>query len=198
MSNRLLRLPVAFLIVAVITVFGLRAVADPTPARAPGPVVVVDLFRVLEEAQPFVAERESIRRWIDEQKRTNLTVKKDEIAAKEAELEMFQAGTEPYRKRRNEAEFAKLVFQQEFEHLEEIRLQRILTAQRAAYRKAREAIGEVAARHGARAALQLRSHELTGRDEQQLASEMFVRDVLWHDGSLDITTDVIRILDAPR
>lgn len=197
MTNRL-RLPAAVLVLGALLVLGLRASGGSTSARAPGPVLVVDLLRVLEEAKPFADRREAIRSWIEEQKRTNLGVKKEAIAGKEAELELYEAGSDPHRKLNNEIEFAKLAWQQEFEHLESIRVRRILDAQREAYARAREAVGEVAARRGADAVLQLRPHDLQGRDEQEVSSEIFLRDVLWHDASLDITSEVIRILDAPR
>ncbi|MFG0318578.1 MAG: hypothetical protein ACF8XB_14985 [Planctomycetota bacterium JB042] len=193
-----LRLAAAVIAVAALASLGIQASGRPAAPLASGPIVVVDLARVLQDARPFVDEREGIRRWIEEQKRTNLGVKNDAIEAKEAELELYEPGSEPYRKLRNEIEFAKLGFQQEFQFLESVRVRRIVEAQRRAYDRAREAIGEVASRHGARAALQLRPHELAAQDEKGVSSEIFLRDVLWHDASLDITPEVIRILDAPR
>ncbi len=193
-----LRLSAALIAVAALALLGFRASGEPAAPPAAGPVVVVDLARVLQDARPFVDEREEIRRWIEEQKRSNLGVKSDAIEAKEAELELYEPGSEPHRKLRNEIEFAKLGFQQEFQFLETLRVRRIVEAQRRAYARARRAIGEVASRHGARAAFQLRPHELAGQDEQAISSEIFLRDVLWHDASLDITSEVIRILDAPR
>ena len=191
--------PIVLIVVVLLVSLGLQGLASPPPpAAAPGPVAVVDLFRILEKAKPFDEDREEIRRWIDDQKRTNLTVKKDAISTKEAELELFDAGSAEGRKLRNQIDFAKLAFQQEFEYLEELRRARIQSAQKDAYRRAREVIQQVAKSRGVSVVLQLRPHELSGRDEAELSAEMFVRDVLWHDGSLDITGDVIRILDASR
>ncbi len=159
-------------------------------------VAVCDLGRVLEEGKPFVEERARIAAWIDEQKRTNLEVRRDALEKHEAELDLYEPGSEERRRREDELAHERLSFEQELARLDRERRARITAAQRAAWEKARSAIAEAAAARGVRLVLQLRPRELEGETEERLSAEIWSRDVLWHDPSLDITPDVLRILGA--
>ncbi|MBI4878513.1 MAG: OmpH family outer membrane protein [Planctomycetes bacterium] len=178
---------------------GYRAGAEPQAPAPPGPGIgVVDLFRVMTEARPFAAAQGAIREWIESEKRSNLDVKKGEINAKEAELEMFARDSEEHRKLKNEIEFAKLRFEHEFERLEAERMRRITAGQRQAFDEASAAVAEYAKSRGIFLVLQQRTGKLRGELDTDLTSEMYLRDILYSDALLDITDAVIRILDAKR
>ncbi len=176
-----------------------RAGAEPQAPPPAGPGIgVVDLSRVMLEAQPFAAAQDGIREWIEAEKRTNLDVKKGEITAKEAQLEMFARDSEEYRKLKNEIEFAKLRFEHEYERLEVERMRRITVGQRQAFDEASAAIAEYAKSRGLVLVLQQRTGKLRGELDTDLTAEMYLRDILYSDALLDITGAVIRILDAKR
>jgi len=186
-------------VVVGVSISGYRAAAESRQVSPPlAKVAVVDLFRVLAEAKPFVAEQDEIRRWIEAEKRTNLDVKKGEIAAKEAELEVFDRASPEYRKLANQLDFDKLGFEHEFQRLERERVRRITDSQRRAFAEATRVVADYAKSQGVTLVLQLRTGELRGEAQSELTSEMYLRDVLYHDASLDITSAVLRILDAKR
>lgn len=177
----------------------LAAVLAPRPSDPGGPAIAVcDLTRVLEEGKPFVEARERIRKWIDEQKRTNLEVRRDALKKREAELDLFEPGSEEHRRLEEQLAHERLSFEQELQRLERERTARVIGAQRDAWRLAREAIAKAAGERGVRLVLHRRPAELGGETEEQVSAEIWSRDVLWHDPSLDITGDVLRILDASR
>ncbi|MFH0944175.1 MAG: OmpH family outer membrane protein [Planctomycetota bacterium] len=176
-----------------------RLLARPAPqAGAMGTVAVVDLFRVLSEAKPFAREQEAIRRWIDTEKRTNLEVKKSEIEAREADLELLEGDPVQHRALLLEQNIAKVRFDHEYEYLEKERLRRITRGQRAAFDGARKAISEYATSHGISLVVQSREGPLEGLNQGELTSEMYLRDVLYAEASLDITDSVITILNTSR
>lgn len=176
-----------------------RLLARPAPqAGATGTVAVVDLFRVLSEARPFTKEQEAIRRWIETEKRTNLEIKKGEIEAREADLELFEGDPEKHRALLLQQDIAKLQFDHEYEYLEKERLRRITRGQRSAFDEARKAIAEYARSHDIGLVIQSRKGPLEGLNQGELTSEIYLRDVLYAEASLDITDGVITILNTGR
>jgi Skp family chaperone for outer membrane proteins len=157
-------------------------------------VAVVDLFRVLAEAKPFRAADEEIRGWIEAEK-ARLQAASDEIARKESELEMFEVGSQEHVKRRNELELMRLQFKQRLEERDAERTRRIVENQKRSYAQASAAIEGVARQRGATLVLQLRAGDPEGKDPAEMTSEVWLRPVLYSDAALDITADVLRILD---
>jgi len=203
-SHKALLSGLAVLLIAALMP-GLGLFARPGPPAAPaapdGPgtrVGMVDLFRVLKEARPFIEDQEAIRSWIDKEQRTNLGVKKSEIEALDAELEMLEGESEQRRNLLLKRDLAKLRFDHEFEHLEQERGQRISESQKRAFAEVRQAVAEAAKADGIELVLQFRSGPLSGLNRSEITSEMYLRNVLYSEASLDITNSVITILDAKR
>ncbi len=183
-----------FTMIGVVLARALGSTAAP-PAAAPTSVAVVDLFRVLRDAKPFLRDSEAIRAWIDSERRTNLQVKQDAIAAKESDLELLDENSPEARKKKHEIEFDRLALQHELEYLDSERVRRITDAQRHAYAEVRRASAAAAEARGLDLVLQRRSAELAGQNQSELNSEIFLRDILYHAPRLDITDDVIKILE---
>lgn len=175
-----------------IGVASFAAVDDPR-SEAPR-VAVVDLFQVLREAEPFRKSEVEIRAWIDEQKAALEAMKKD-VDLLEAEVGSMSEDSPGYHERQAELEMRKLQFRQMFDARERERLRRIREDQRRSFEDARRAIAEVATARGIDLVLQRRSGEPDGADPAELTSEIYLRDVLYCDESLDITRDVLSILN---
>lgn len=185
------------LVVALWSLFQDRA--DPAPGQGlPKTVAVVDLFRVLSEAKPYVADQEKLAGWIEVQRRTNLEVKKGEVDAKQAELELLSGDSPERRRLMLELDQAKLLFDHEYGNLERERMKRITSLQKAAFADASRIISDYARNHGIDLVLQKRSTPVEGANQRELTSQIYLRDVLFADASLDITDRVITILNARR
>lgn len=182
---------------ALLPGLGLSARTESGPSEN-AKIAVVDLFRILKEARPFVESQAAIRLWIEKEQRTNLGLKKSEIEAVEAELEMFEGDSEQRRAMILNRNLAKLRFDHEFEHLEQQRGQRITASQKQAFAEIKRAVAEVAKARGIGLVLQFREGPLVGLNRGELTSEMYLRNVLYSDAPLDITESVITILHARR
>jgi len=157
-------------------------------------VAVVDLFRILKEAKPFVKAEQDLRAWIAEEKKA-LQGLSDQVEQKQNELSLFAPNSPDYIARRNDADILQLRFKHEFEGRERERMQRIIANQRRSFADARRAVAEVSANRGVDIVLQLRDGDPTGEDPAEVTSEIYLRDVLYHDQALDITADVLKILN---
>jgi Skp family chaperone for outer membrane proteins len=157
-------------------------------------VAVVDLHRVLTTAKRFEAGDASIRAWMTEQKAA-LGKKQDALKAKKAELELFSKGS-PERAR-VELEIAKATLDLDYEvaAADSAREDRVVEHQRECFDAATRAIQEVAKLEGIELVLQLRTGPLTSVNQRELSSEIFLREVLAADGSLDITSRVLSMID---
>lgn len=157
-------------------------------------IAVVDLFRVLKEASPFVKSEEELRVWINGEKQA-LQKLSDEVEQKQKELMLFNPNSAEYIARRNDAEIMQLQFKHVFETRERERMARIIQNQRRSFADARRAVAEASSNRGVDLVLQLRDGDPTGDDPQEVTSEIYLRDVLYHDQALDITSDVLKILN---
>lgn len=157
-------------------------------------VAVVDLHRVLTTAKRFEGGDASIRAWMNEQKAL-LAKKQDALKAKQAELELFSKGS--VERARIELEIAKLTLDLDYEvaAADGMREDRVVEHQRECFEIATRAIQEVAKLEGIDLVLQLRTGPLTSMTQRELSSEIFLREVLAADGSLDITSLVLSIID---
>lgn len=157
-------------------------------------VAVVDLREVLTTAKPFQAGDQAIRAWIGEQKAA-LKKRQEQLRAKKGELEAFSSGS-PERSRL-ELEVAKLSLDLDFEvaAADTARETRVVEHQRKSFETATEAVRSFAKEHGIDLVVQLRKGPLTASNQTELSSEIFLRDVVAADAALDITADVIKLLE---
>lgn len=193
-ATRRTLLPLALALAAV----PLAALATtPSGPRARGEarsVAVVDLFRVLKEAEPFVKAEAELRAWIEAEKK-NLQGFQDDLERKQTELKLFQPDGPEYFARKDEVEQLQLRFRQAYDARERERERRIIANQRRSFEDSRRAIAEAAAASGVDIVLQLRAGDPSGKRPDEVTSEIYLRDVLYHDPALDITVDVLRILN---
>jgi Skp family chaperone for outer membrane proteins len=163
------------------------------PAR-PTAVGLVDLQHVMTVAKPFAAGDEEIRKWIDA-RREEIRAARDGLEGKRAGLEAFTRSSAERAKL--ELEIAKESLELEFavSQADRDRERRILEHQRKAFEAASEAIAAVARERGLDVVLQLRSGELRATTQAELSSEIYLRHVMSFDAGLDITSDVISILN---
>jgi Skp family chaperone for outer membrane proteins len=184
--------PFGFLVLAIP---GLVAALEDDPATTPGTsVAVVDVVRVLREAAPLRQADLELKEWV-ERERAPLEQAKQEIDRLEAELEVFDRASPEYLERAFELDRKKLAFDHEYRVRDRGRVQRIVDTRRASFERVRQAAAEAARQRGIGIVLQVRSEPPAAESEAELFSEILLRSVLVHDPALDITSDVISILD---
>lgn len=157
-------------------------------------VAVVDLHRVLTTAKSFEAGDAAIRAWMNDRK-ADLSRKQDGLKAKQAELELFSKGSAE--RARVELEVAKMTLDLDFElaAADSAREDKVVEHQRECFEAATRAIQEVAKIEAIDLVLQLRTGPLASVNQRELSSEIFLREVLAADASLDITANVLSIVD---
>jgi Skp family chaperone for outer membrane proteins len=157
-------------------------------------VAVVDLHEVLTTAKPFQESDKTIRDWIARQK-ADLKKQQEALDAKTSELELYSKGS----KQRAELELtlkkATLDLDYQVAAADTERDERIVEHQRTAFDKANAAIQKVAAEKQIDVVLQLRRGPLLAQTQTELSSEIFLRDVMFAGPALDITPDVLSILN---
>ncbi len=164
--------------------------ADATQSR----VAVVDVVLVLSTAKPFVAADTALRAWIDDVKRV-FKARDEELKKAAADLEVFSPDSEEFKSKSRELDRKRLEFQQDFEEKDRERLRRITDSQKAAWDQASAAIAEYAKAQGIEVVLQLRKGDFAGKTQEQVSAEMYLRDVLYADPALDITSTILSILN---
>ena len=156
--------------------------------------MVVDLVRILSEAKPFQREEGEIRDWIAKEKEQLKELSLD-VERRQRELDALALGDESRVRLARELDELKLRFRHQVEDRERERAQRIVGGQKRWFAAARRAVAEVARTRDVDVVLQLRHADPNGSQPEELSSEIFLTDVLYCDPSLDITPDVLKILN---
>ncbi len=157
-------------------------------------VAVVDVVAVLSQAKPFVAADTALRGWIDDVRRL-FKARDEELKKEESALELFQPDSEEFKTKSRELDRKKLEFQQDFDEKDRERMRKITDSQKAAWDQANAAIAEYAKAQGIEVVLQLRKGDFQGKTQEQVSAEMYLRDVLYADPALDITSTILSILN---
>jgi Skp family chaperone for outer membrane proteins len=157
-------------------------------------VAVVDLHLVLNSSKKFDEGDRAIRAWMDQQKAA-LRKRQETLSARKSELELFEKGSTERVKA--ELEVAKLALDLDYEiaAADREREDRVVAHQRDAFDAATRAIQQVARERNFDLVLQLRSGALISKTQNELSSEIFLRDVVAVEDGLDITTEVLSVLD---
>lgn len=188
-----MRTPLLLLLACTLGAVAVHGAARSAAPRGPARVAVVDLFEVLTKAKPFVQAEQELKAWIEQGKR-ELQALKDDIDKRTGELELFDPEAEDFRRRANDLDLKKLELQHKVDDLERERTRRILDNQRASFERVTKAIAEIATKQAIDLVLQTRSAALSGQKPGEVTSEMYLRDVLYRDAALDITSDVTTII----
>jgi Skp family chaperone for outer membrane proteins len=164
------------------------------PSGAALRVGVVDLFRVLKEPKAIHTIDEQLKAWIDKEQ-APLNAKHDELEDLEAKVELLAQNTPEALAARRELEHKRVEFKYAFNAADAERQTRIKAARKLGFEIAQKAIGDVAKSLGLHLVLQARGGDLDGETESAVSAEIYLRTVLYADGALDITSDVLSVLN---
>ncbi len=177
---------------AGIAALGAGAVLQPN--GAPLRVGVVDLLRVLKEPKAIQAIDEQLRGWIDREQ-APLKAMQNELKEIEARIELLDANGPDARTAKRDLEHKSVEFKYAFNAADAERQTRIKAARKLGFEIAQKAIGDVAKSLGLHLVLQARGGDLDGETESAVSAEIYLRTVLYADGALDITSDVLSVLN---
>lgn len=178
------------LLITLCSLLGARTSAPPAAVS----VAVVDLMKVLSDARPFVAEEQVIRAWIEGEKK-NLAGLSAEIEKQQSELAGLASDSPERVRRSRDLDELKLRFRHQVDDRERERARRIMEGQKRWFAETRRAVAQVANARGIHIVLQLRDGLPPDSRPEELNSEIFLTDVLYCDATLDITPEVLKILN---
>ncbi|MFO0985076.1 MAG: OmpH family outer membrane protein [Planctomycetota bacterium] len=168
-----------------------QAAATPAPSR----VGVVDIQRVLAESRAARESEKELKEWIK-------TVQKDidEAQAKmkkiDEDLQLLDRRSGAYQQAKDQFDLEKLKYEQLGRRLEKEQEQRWVDAVQRNYEDAVKEIRGYAKAHGFDVVLEVDSTPLRARSREELFSRLQWKNVVYADESLDITSDVLKILGA--
>lgn len=164
------------------------------PTGAPLRVGVVDLFRVLKEPKAIQSIDEQLKAWIDHEQKP-LKAKQDELKELEAKLELLEQSSAEAAAAKRDLEHKSIEFKYAFNAADVERLARLKAARLLGFELAQRAIADVAKQQGLHLVLQARGGELQGESEAAVSTEIYLRTVLYAEATLDITSDVLSVLN---
>lgn len=164
------------------------------PSGAALRVGVVDLFRVLKEPKAIQTIDEQLKAWIDKEQ-APLRAMQQELKELEAKLDLLDPKAPEAAVAKRDLEHKSIEFKYAFNAADAERLDRLKAARLLGFEIAQKAIGDVAKNLGLHLVLQARGGELAGESEAAVSTEIYLRTVLYADATLDITSDVLSVLN---
>lgn len=180
---------------ALFAYLGSLARGEQSSARAGGAtsVGVVDLSRVLDEYQQFQALREQMRSRV-QAKETQL----QRMMSEAKQLRDIQKDLDPNSDdyRNNESKLTQLVAQVETFRQQTRRdlINEEATLYHNVYQRVRQAVEWVAQQRGVQLVLRV-SNDPISPDNPEEVIKAVNRRVIYHDGALDLTSDVLRVIN---
>lgn len=161
----------------------------------PSRVAVVDLSRLIRENRYFLAEQEAVREWQD-QMQGMLDETQKQLAGMEADLDQYQPGTDEHKSGREALQVAALKLKMREESLTGELKQRLRDALANSHQRAVQACSQFRIDQGLDLVVQHNPQPLGNADPQELVGEIVLRKVVTFDPQLDITEDVLTILNG--
>lgn len=164
------------------------------PSGAPLRVGVVDLLRVLKEPKAIQTIDEQLRSWIDKEQ-APLKAMQEQLKELEAKIELMDGASAEARTMKRDLEHKSVEFKYAFNAADAERQERIKAARKLGFEVAQRAIADVARSKGLHLIVQARGGDIDGETESAVSAEIYLRTVLYADAALDITPDVLSVLN---
>ena len=163
--------------------------------RAESPkIAYVDMSRLVSEHRLSRDEQQTIKTWYDTGKKL-LEEKQKQYRDHVAELDQFTEGSDQYRDKAKQLKIEKFVLEGEFDSLNDDFKRRVAKSIADSHGRVVEACRTYLATHDLDAVLQYASSPVGGSTSSEVIPEIVVRTVVAYRKTLDVTDDILKILD---
>lgn len=171
---------------------GSRATTDDTGGLN---VAVVDVGRLIKEHKRYFEDEQGIETW-----RAGMQSQLDEgtteLEGLRAEIETFRPGTNEFRELLDRLEMGEFRLKRQLDRLNEELTSRRAQALADAYQRVADACAALRAERGLDVVFQCNPHPVSGPSRDVVAADIVPRNVVTWSDQLDITEDVLSILNA--
>ncbi len=127
-----------------------------------------------------------------------LEEKSQKLASSKEELELLTRGTTAHQKLDKQIRIDAFTIKLEEEMIQRESDEKVWRAYRDIYRDITSAVEDIAKKRGLSAVLMRSSPEIEGKSEPEIIQKILLRQVLWSDESLDVTKDLLLVLNGQK